>query len=879
VRHLPLIAALLGLAGCAVQPAEGDFLQSLSTVETSLTAACAVGEVSGPLIPVVSDHTGHTYIAEPDSDRVWVRNPFGLVPDQCYWVSTEPERPAWPEVGRPTCFEDGLAQDGTCLGDEARPDEGGWTFLHGGFIEVPGLQGRMAVHDSLAVAWSGEDHPVLRVVDLVPDASDCPESQHPWFFHRVLYSPVLTAGYTGFADGDLALDGEHLLALSPGNRQLAIWDLPLPCEDDDPLPEPLRVDLPCAPDGPLVIDPGHDRVFALCSSAATVVSVTGLDYTEPVVAGQSLLDAGVPVDLAHEPVSDTLWVASPDARGGRVFSMPADGGSVRAYKVPGASRLAVGQTEAGGVATGRTYAVGAGETGVYRFDPVTGDALVQHLDVPLRGIAAGHAQQEIVALLEQPDGSIGLRSYADADHHAAQANASVAVTLAAFLEFPRDPALDDETGLRGEIAMNVDSCADMEAATQGWDELDRTMYQVCCLQHARADHVAANLDYLEDAVLDAVDGEQDVEILLGINGTVLLQSAHCIHAGLELGHDELVEFGLPLLEVVGDRIDALAARGDLRPILLVHTSAGDADQVPYTCPELWYPDHDTGACDVTVNDHERYSAFVADLLDIASLTRVAEAYQGTDGCADGELPLPAGCTDLAGYAVEVQGLAGGFDRAVGLNSMFEDLSWPLAFAEHHPGDGPAFTYFGGGGNYPMVANAISKELAPWDMRLRASPFEVGEDPREWDDPAPAGEGAVTYLPGVTVSHTYLHEWARSGLFVMDAVWHGSTSEDVWATDTWPGAESTVTMGPADFAVLDHYLAYHVLSARDAEQQRVFYFHLPDIGGISLDRYDDGRVVCTDEAACDQRDALRDWIEQSLPALGPAIRWGLPEEVR
>ena len=873
----PLLLALIG--GCAVQPVEGAFLEDLSGVRTVLRASCAQGEVSGPLIPHVSDHTGHTYVAEPDNDRVWVRNAFGVVPDQCYWVATEPERPGWPEAGRPECFEDELAQDGSCQGDEIRPDEGGWTFLHGGFIDIPGLRGRMAVHESLAVAWSGEEHPVLRVVDLVPDASECPASQHPWFFHRVLYSPVLTAGYTGFADGDLALDGRHLLSVSPGNRQLAIWDLPLPCETDDPLPDPRRVDLPCAPDGPIVADPGGDRVFALCSSAATVLRITGLDDDEPQVDGQSLLHAGSPLDLAYEPVSDSLWIASPDASSGRVLTLPAEGGTVRAYRVPGASRLAVGQTESAGSTTGRVYAMGSGEDAVYRFDPHSGDAEVQHLDRPLRGIAVGHAQQEIAVLTEEADGSVGLRSYADVDHHLAQRTGSVALTAAAFLEFPRDPALDDESGLRGEIAMDVDTCADMQSATQGWDDLDRTMYQVCCLQRARAEHVANNLDYLEDALLDAVDGANDVEILFGINGTVLLQSAHCIHAGLELGHDELIEFGLPLLEVVGERVNGLAARGDLLPVLLVHTSAGSADQVPYTCPEQWYPDHDTGACDITVDDHETYVSFVQDLLDAASLTRVAEDYQGTGGCGEGELPLTTGCVDLSRYAVPVQGLAGGFDRAAGLNAMFEDLSWPLAFAELHPGDGPPFTYFGGGGNYPMVASAISKELAPWDVRLRDGPFEVGDDPRHWDEPAAPGEGALTYLPGVTVAHTYLHEWSRSGLFVMDAVWHGSTRDEVWATDDWPGDESTLTMGPADFAALDHYLAYHVLSARVADLDRVFYFHLPDIGGISLDRYGDGRVVCTDEDACDERDALRDWIGGSLPALGPAIRWGLPEEVR
>jgi hypothetical protein len=77
-------------------------------------------------------------------------------------------------------------------------------------------------------------------------------------------------------------------------------------------------------------------------------------------------------------------------------------------------------------------------------------------------------------------------------------------------------------------------------------------------------------------------------------------------------------------------------------------------------------------------------------------------------------------------------------------------------------------------------------------------------------------------------------------------------------------------------VLTHYLVYRVLAARDADLSRVFYLHLPDIGTIGLPAYADGRVTCTDPADCDTRDALQDWLGTTLPALGPALAWGLPE---
>ncbi len=870
-------ALLISAGGCAIQADPADFLVDPSGIEALLTSACADGEVADPLHVVVSDYSGYTYVAEPESDRMWVRNPFGLVPDHCYWVSTEPDRVEWPEEDRPACFENGLAQDGSCTGEESRPDDGGWTFVHGGWIDVGGLRGRVAVDGELAVAWSGDEHPVLRVIDLRPGSTDCPSSQHPWYFHRVLYSPVLTAGHTGFADGDLALDDQHLVSLSPDDKALAVWTLPLPCNDEDAMPAPVRVELPCKPDGPLALDPAGDRAFAVCASAASVLTVTGLSTDAPAVDRRQLSGMRAPAAIAYDALTDHVWVAAPAASGGRVKAFPADGGAATAFDVPGASHLVVGQTASGGTTRSRVYALGSGHDGVYRLDVETGTAEVASLGSPARALGIGGDQQEIAVVLEGEGGEPVLRSFLDADHLAAQQTASVHLSAAAFLEFPRDPALDDESGLRGEIQAEPDTCADIDEVTQDWPQLDRTMYQVCCLQAARADHVAENLDYLEYALVDRIPGEADGELLLGINGTVLLQSAHCIQAGLELGRDELIEFGLPLLEVYSDRVGALVQRGDVVPVLLVHTSAGTEDQVPYTCPDLWRPDLEDPDCDVEVVDQTGYVAFLDDLLDTASLRDVAASWQGTGGCGNSALPLLGECVYPADFGVAMQGLSGGYDRAIGIHANYPDVRWPPALATAFPGVRQPFAYFGGGGNYSGVANAISKELAPWDTRLRASPFGVGDDPVDWD--VPADDGPLRYIPGVTVSHSYLYEWARSGLFVMDGVWHASGTDANWADERFEGDESSITMGPADFAVLTHYLVYHVLAAREADRERTLYFHLPDIGGISLETYGGGRVVCTEDGQCDTRDAMQDWISDTLPQLGTALTWGLPEEFR
>jgi hypothetical protein len=117
------------------------------------------------------------------------------------------------------------------------------------------------------------------------------------------------------------------------------------------------------------------------------------------------------------------------------------------------------------------------------------------------------------------------------------------------------------------------------------------------------------------------------------------------------------------------------------------------------------------------------------------------------------------------------------------------------------------------------------------------------------------------------------------MFVSDMFFHALSDGDHWADERWVGEESADTMGEADFAALTHYLTYHVLAARDADLERTLYFHLPDIAAIALPAYAEGRVECTEPGNCEEHDALRDWIRDVVPTLGPAVAWGLPEEYR
>lgn len=863
---LPLLAA----TSCAIQPETGEFLVDPSGLTTVLQSSCSPDPVQGPLHVSVSDRNAHAYITEPDSGRIWIRNPMGLVADHCYWVTTDTEREGWPADTRPGCFVDELRQDGTCPGDALAPPE--WLFIHGGFIDVQGLNSKLAIDERYAAAWSVGSRSSLRLVDLVPDDDECPEGQHARTYNRISNSLDVPAGYTGFAEGDLAiLGGERLVSLSPVDDQLGVWTLPLPCEQGAAMTAPVRVDLPCTPDGPLALDIAGDRAFALCSSSDSMLTVSGLRSTEPTVERRRLTALGGATDVAYDALTDTVWVASPEAGDGKVIKLPADGGSATVFAADGAFQLALGETELAGERTSRVYAVGGSR--VYRFDPVDDTAEAQEMGENIRAVGAGYEMQQLVLVTDADDGSVVVRGALDVDHLAAQQDDSVHMLVAAFLEYPRDQQLDDAFEQSLELATEPAVCADVETVTAGWPALDREMYLVCCVNRARADQVADGLDYLERAVVSRMGAEDDAPILLAINSTVMLQASHCIHAGLELGHDELVELGLPLLEVVGEGVRAMEDDGGLLPVLLVHTAAGDEDQVPYSCPEYWDPGVVDPDCDIDVENLAQYVDFLLDLKDTASLERVAEAYQGTGGCAAGELPLSSGCLDLGQYGITPRAYSGGFDKAAGLYQEHGEIYWGDAFVQALPGESP-FTYFGGGGSYPGSGHGESKELVPWDARSRLGPFQVGPDPWLWDQPDE--DNQLTYLPGVTISHTMLYEVARSGLYSVDMHWHAAPLEAQWSTDQWPGEESTEVMDVADFAVLNHYLVYHRLASRQADRTRSFYFHLPDMGALAQEPWGDGRVACTEQGNCEQRDALQDWID-GLDALGPALHWGLPKE--
>ncbi len=878
VACLVVLSAAAELCGCAVEPQVGTFAVDPVGIVSPLQSACADGEAAAPFHVTVSDIDASTYVAEPDAGRIWVRGPFGIVADRCYWVSVDSDRPGWPDDGsRPECFVDDLLQDGTCSGEADAPD--GWLFLHGGFIDVPGLRGRLAVHERLAYAWAGSDTNYLRVVDLLPDDDGCPEGQAARTVHQVLYSLDVPAGYNGFTEGDLAVDGQgrFLLSLSPVDDQLGIWDLPLSCTHGSAMAAPrVRVDLPCTPDGPLAVDPDGDRVFALCASQAALVTVSDLGAAEPQVSKRSISAARGGMSLAYEPVSDTVWIAAPEAGDGKVVQVPASGGAVTTYDVPGASAVAVGETRVGDERTGRVYAIGGGRTALYRFDPLTREALVQDLGQWLWGLDVGREMQEIAVVVQDEDGRMALRSFVDRDHLDAQAAGALKLMVATFLEVPRDTQLDDATAIDAELAAENHYCADLDQVTAGWPPFDRSMYQVCCVQRARADQLEANLDYV-DRLVDATGAAGEVPVLLGVNPTVLLQSAHCIQAGLELGHEELADLGLPLLQVVGERVRALDERGDAWTTLLIHTEAGSEDQVPYTCPELWRPDLVDPDCDVAVEDLDAYEGFLGDLLMTTSLARVAEDHQGTGSCGAGELPIGGGCVDLAALAPSPRAFVGGFDKTAGLYRQHGDINWVDAFAAVHPGDGAPFTYFAGGGAYPAAGHAEAKEPVPWDARLRLAPFAANPDLDQWDRALDDGE--LIYLPGSAVSQQWLYEGARSGLFTVDMVWHAVDAAWSWSDEQWPGEESMNVLDVADFAVLTHDIVYHHLAARQADMQRVEYLHLPDLCSISLDRYVDGRVACTDQADCANRDAMQDWIRDVIPTLGAGVEWGIPGELR
>ena len=110
----------------------------------------------------VDDQSGYTVILERDASRVWLREPFGLVPDTCWWVPDGPvATDAYPEA---PCFGTS-AQYGNCDGSEPMPAP--WFFHTPGVLKSPDNPSQLLTIDGVAFVPSTDG---LARLDLSPTA-------------------------------------------------------------------------------------------------------------------------------------------------------------------------------------------------------------------------------------------------------------------------------------------------------------------------------------------------------------------------------------------------------------------------------------------------------------------------------------------------------------------------------------------------------------------------------------------------------------------------------------------------------------------------------------------------------------------------------------
>ena len=467
---------LLALLGCREPLLQGELVEEdwavrASQIDELLEVPCAdLSGGDGPYEVLLDEATGTTVLLE--AERAWIRGPFGLVSDRCWWL---PELGAGPAPEGMDCVFSGQ-QDGQCTADQDWPE--GWEWSTPGVVEVPEWSAALAVEGTLLLA----DGATVHRLDLTPSHHDpVDDAESARTYRGLLPDEELEHRADALAHGD----GVHLLWDREASRIYSRSDQ----EVGGPLDDTYEVEVPSG-DGVLGAR-GQTWVFATEGKAEILH-----DSLESQYHRQRRLEPGTPQDAVAHPGEGVAWVLLDDG----VQRVGEEEGVW--WPTPGARGLLLG--------TETPYAWGD-EDGLgvlYRLEP-DGVAVAWHLDEPLLGAGIGEVFQEIALVTAGPDGP-HVTSWLDRALVDQVEAGSVGLALAAFAETPRDGDYADVDSAKS-IADKLHICG----GEQG-DEL------VCCVHAARGERLEHNLQWLGERLQ-----EEDMAAVLGLNPTALALSERC----------------------------------------------------------------------------------------------------------------------------------------------------------------------------------------------------------------------------------------------------------------------------------------------------------------------------------------------------------------
>jgi hypothetical protein len=472
--------SLLAVIGCQGPPLgaviDADWLVAASPVEASMEIACAGATAgSGRIDILVDDEGGWTYLHESGTDRIWLRDPTGLIPDRCWWL------PGAATDGTPLpnahCISNGL-QDGQCTGDENV--DSAWSFHTPGVVRTTQTPRRVDIVDGVLVALTGNG---IERLDLTSsDHQPVDDSEGYRTYHRWLDQGAARAGDTDFvvASGAAVVwdadDGKvRTVDRGSARRQLSTGEER------------------SAPRGSGVMAAAGDWAAIITTKRAQVLELG--EKTKARRRDHAMLKDGV-LDAALDPETGDLYVLTAEG----TLLLPTTGRS-HLYDTIGAEGLILGRPA--GKAT--VYAWGNDPNGVvYRLRP-DGGAEVHHFDRTLQGAGVGKTFQEIVLAFEGAPTRVS--GWLDQEHIDAIAPGTISAGWAAFVETPRDEDADEQRSQQLVDTLGLTCDAQQSAA--------------CCVQSHRNQRVADNLRALTDE-----------PVILGVNPVAIDTAANCSQADL-----------------------------------------------------------------------------------------------------------------------------------------------------------------------------------------------------------------------------------------------------------------------------------------------------------------------------------------------------------
>ena len=355
---------------------------------------------------------------------------------------------------------------------------------------------------------------------------------------------------------------------------------------------------------------------------------------------------------------------------------------------------------------------------------------------------------------------------------------------------------------------------------------DPDVHLGCCgLEWLYDDGALRNFLYFRDSLAtvggDTPQGDDDVQVVLGVNPAVLRQIHEC-----------LADSGRSPSR--GEQALAFIQRWPDADMPLTHWSHTSLEDIDADTSIAWYMGllYQEGVdWQAPVDSQAEYEMLHEGLAAIWSLAGLSYTV-GAGNSLDGPLMLDP---------------EGGWPD--------DDPSWVRAIRDAPLSVGgeplPVF-YFASAGGMPDIEllGFRKKELFPLDMRQRAALFEMGEDPESW---YLGGSAHMVYMPGCSWEMATLGSVAEAGLYREAQKWG-------------------LTITPTTWEYIHRYLR-RILASSQPEAVKSWYVHIFDISAPSGNFAQNSGVGALGDINVEALER----INTELVAPGYA-RWSTPEEI-